>query len=720
MDRPDSSDQRPPILQEGETCWRIARAERAALLIDAAAYFAALRAAILTARRSIFIVGWDIDSRVRLVGESGTADDDAPEALRALLIHAVERRPDLTVHLLLWDYSVVYQLERDPLPRLNLSWTTPRQIDVCLDDQLPVGASHHQKLVVIDDAVAFCGGLDLAIRRWDTPAHRPDEPRRVDPADQPYDPFHDIQMMVDGDAARALAELVRDRWRRAACRRAHEIRPTGDPWPETVRPDFTAVDIAIARTLPETDEQDEVREVEALYLRCIAAARRFLYIENQYLTADCVAEALTSRLERNPDLEVVVVGPKQPAGWLEAKSMGAGRLRFAHRLAEAGLSDRVRLLYPAVRGNGEPTPVMVHAKLMVVDDTLLRVGSSNLNNRSMGLDSECDLALEARDEAQRAAVAHLRNRLLAEHLGAEPETVAESLEREGSLFRAIDSLAGEARYLAPIEDQGTYDDDAVSATVRDLADSERPVRPEDFVGDMYDGRSGAGPRWRWLKLTAMVLALAALVILWQVSPLAEWADPTRLEPRLDAIAGSAWAPVAVIGLFVLGSLVVFPVTVMIALTAMTFGPWLGFLYAVAGSLAGAAVSYRLGVVVGRGFLRGLMGRRLNRISLALGRRGVLSVIALRMVPVAPFTMINMVSGVSHIRFADFLLGTLLGMAPGIAVMTALGDGLRQVWRAPSAENFALLAAFAALWIGLSLALQAAVSRWRAQRRRKPA
>lgn len=708
-----------PILKEGETCWRIAKAERAAVLVDAAAYFSALRAAILAAERSIFILGWDIDSRVRLVGEAGTADDGAPDTLRDLLIYAVEQRPDLAVHLLLWDYSVLYALEREVLPRLSLNWTTPRQIDVCLDDELPIGASHHQKVVVIDDRVAFCGGLDLAIRRWDTTAHRPHNPDRVDPAGKPYGPFHDIQMMVDGDVARGLAELARVRWHRAACRHALPIQPTGDPWPEAVRPDFTAVDIAIARTLPEMSDQDEVREVEALYRRCIAAAQRLLYIENQYLSADRIAEALVDRLKEKSDLEVLVVGPKEPAGWLEAKSMGAGRLIFARRLAEADVADRVRLLYPAVREDGEEAPVMVHAKVMVVDDTVLRVGSSNLNNRSMGLDSECDLAIEARDEAQRAAIAGLRDRLLAEHLGVAPEAVTETLEREGSLFRTVEKLTREDRFLAPIEDEAAYDD-AVSTTVRDLADAERPVRPEDFVGDMYDAQGATTPRHRWLKLAATVLAVAVLAGLWNLSPLAEWADPERLEPRLEAISDSPWAPLAVTALFVLGGLVVFPVTVMIALTAMTFGPWLGFLYAALGSLLGAAISYRLGALAGRGFLRGLMGRRLNKVSLALGRRGVVSVIALRMVPVAPFTVINMVAGVSHIRFGDFLLGTALGMAPGIALMTALGDGLRKVWRSPTPENLAILAGLALLWIGVTLALQAAVSRWRERRRRKSA
>ncbi|MDH3265063.1 MAG: phospholipase, partial [Paracoccaceae bacterium] len=230
------------ILQEGSTCWRMRHAERAAVLVDGAAYFGALRAALLKAQRSVFIVGWDIDSRVELLGEEPKPDDDAPTKLGELLTYLVDRRPELRIHLLLWDYSVVYALEREPLPSINLDWATPRQIKVCLDDVLPLGASHHQKIVVIDDAIAFCGGLDLTIRRWDTAEHSLEHPRRRDPDGKPYDPFHDIQMCVDSEAALVLADLVRQRWLDAACEHPLAAEPTGDPWPEGLEPDFTGVD----------------------------------------------------------------------------------------------------------------------------------------------------------------------------------------------------------------------------------------------------------------------------------------------------------------------------------------------------------------------------------------------------------------------------------------------------------------------------------------------
>src|SRR5438045_305010 len=106
------------IFHPGRNVWRVARADRAALLIDAAAFFAAVRAALLRAQRSVFIVGWDLDSRTRLVGEDGAVHDGWPETLRALLTRLVDERPQLTVHLLARDFAVLYALEREPFPSL--------------------------------------------------------------------------------------------------------------------------------------------------------------------------------------------------------------------------------------------------------------------------------------------------------------------------------------------------------------------------------------------------------------------------------------------------------------------------------------------------------------------------------------------------------------------------------------------------------------------------
>ena len=128
------------ILRENDTCWRLARCRRARVLIDGADYFLALRRALLQAQRNVFIVGWDIDSRTPLLGPEGKKgkDDDLPITLGAFLTELVRRRPTLKIHLLLWDYSMLYALEREPLPAVKLDWATPSQISVCLDDVLSI------------------------------------------------------------------------------------------------------------------------------------------------------------------------------------------------------------------------------------------------------------------------------------------------------------------------------------------------------------------------------------------------------------------------------------------------------------------------------------------------------------------------------------------------------------------------------------------------------
>ena len=264
------------ILSADTNVWRIERAGRFSVLIDGAAFFAAVRQAALSAQRSIVIMGWDLDSRTRLVGESGEPDDRYPAELAAFLSALVEERPSLNVYLLLWDYSLLYATEREAFPLLALQWRTPPRVHFSLDNQVPAGASQHQKIIVIDDSIAFSGGLDLTGRRWDTPAHDIDNRWRVDPGGKPYRPFHDVQAIVDGDAARALSEIVRERWRCVTAEDLPRTESLHDPWPANVQPDFRNIRVGIARTQPAMDTLTEKREVENSFsTRSIPPSDRF-------------------------------------------------------------------------------------------------------------------------------------------------------------------------------------------------------------------------------------------------------------------------------------------------------------------------------------------------------------------------------------------------------------------------------------------------------------
>jgi phosphatidylserine/phosphatidylglycerophosphate/cardiolipin synthase-like enzyme/uncharacterized membrane protein YdjX (TVP38/TMEM64 family) len=697
------------ILQPSRNVWRVAPADRAAVLVDGGRYFGALREALLQARSTVFFVGWDIDSRTRLVGEDGTAGDGLPEEFADFLSVLVARRRELAVHILAWDYSVLYALERELFPAVSLGWRTPHRVRFCLDDNLPVGASHHQKIVVVDDAVAFCGGLDVTVRRWDRNDHRLDDPLRLDPAGHRYGPFHDVQAVVDGAAARALAECVRMRWTNGACARPPAIRPVGDPWPRSVAPDFTGVDVGIARTQPAFEEQEAVREVEALFLDSIDHAERSIYIENQFLTCTRFAERLARRMRERPALEAVIVGPRKHDSWLPERTMHLGRVHFMRILADAGLADRVHLAYPEVREGTQSSDTMVHSKVMVVDDVLLCVGSANLNNRSMGLDTECDLAIAAQTPDQRAAVARVRNTLLGHHCGFGADDVAASLGRTGSLIASAKELSARGHRLVAIEEKPGPVLRWLEG-VKDLADPEQPIAAPAFLRGFVGTRPSARRFWRVAGVLGAALVVVALTLAWRFTPLATFANPRVLQEWLEAAAQSPQAPVVVVGAFVIGGLVAFPVTLLIAATAAVFGPWLGFAYAAAGALASALVTYFLGARLGRRLLEDALGPRLHRVRRSLLRRGVLAIAAVRLVPIAPFTLVNLVAGASRIPLPHYLAGTILGMAPGMIVLAALGVQILTVLTEPTATNVMLFLTAVAAWIGLSIGVQALLLR----------
>ncbi|HUZ64925.1 MAG TPA: phospholipase D-like domain-containing protein [Acetobacteraceae bacterium] len=468
-----------PVLRPGATCWRIARADRMAVIVDAAAYFSHLKAAILQAQHSVLMIGWDFDTRVQLDRDGG--DPAAPDQLGRFLSHVVRRNRQVQIHVLRWDLAFLKMPIRGMPPLILLDWLASPRLHFRLDRHHPAEACHHQKIVVIDDALAFCGGIDITIDRWDTPAHRDDDPQRLRPGGAPYGPWHDVTTAVDGAAARALGDLARARWQAATGRSLPAPPPDQIRWPGGLEPAFRDVDVAIARTEPAYDGQDEVHEIEALYLAAIASAKRCIYLESQYFSSHRIAAALGARLAEPDGPEVVIVNPHRSIGWLEEEVMGSARALLLGRLRAADRYGRLRFCTPVTEGGAD---IYVHAKVLVVDDALLRVGSSNINNRSMGLDTECDLAVEvdpdaANAAALRAAILEVRDALVSEHLGVDRETLRQTLDAEGgSLARTLDRLIRPAgRSLRP------FTPPALTETEQALAETHAldPGRPESMA-----------------------------------------------------------------------------------------------------------------------------------------------------------------------------------------------------------------------------------------------
>ncbi|MFL6714916.1 MAG: VTT domain-containing protein [Burkholderiaceae bacterium] len=694
-----------PLLQPGRNCWRLAHARRFALLIDADAYFRAVRQAMLGARDSIIILSWDIDRRTVMV--PGGAGDGYPEALGDFLHALLEERPALRVHVLNWDFAMLYAVERELLPAYRSSWRRQRRLMFQMDDRHPVGASHHQKIVVVDDKVGFVGGLDITKCRWDTQEHAAGNPLRVDADGKPYGPFHDVQAMVDGEAAAALGELARQRWKRATGKSPAVPGCGGhDPWPEDVTPDVTDVEVAISRTEPAFQGVPGVYEVRQLYLDAIAAARRHLFFENQYFTSDTLCNALAQRLASDDAPEIVVVSPRNQSGWLEQATMGALRARIHQRLKAADARGRYRMLSPELPGLSEGC-LNVHSKVFSMDDALFCVGSANMSNRSMAFDTECNLALEAAAGEQgarvRAAIARMRGRLLGEHLSAAPEAVTAAIHAEGGLLRAVERL-GRQRRLAPLDPVVTPEM-ALLAVDNAVFDPERPITPDALLAELVPKEArGPVPR-RMIGLAILALALGLLALAWRATPLGDVVNLANLVAAARALEAMPFTPLIAVAAFALAGALMVPVTLLIAVTGIVFGPAYGALYAIAGSTLSAALSYGLGWWAGRDTVRRLLGARVHRLSRRIARRGILAVTVVRVLPVAPFVVVNVVAGASHIRLRDFLIGTVLGMAPGIVLTVTFVHQLAEAVRRPSLGAVAVLAVVALLLIATALGLQ---------------
>jgi uncharacterized membrane protein YdjX (TVP38/TMEM64 family) len=399
----------------------------------------------------------------------------------------------------------------------------------------------------------------------------------------------------------------------------------------------------------------------------------------------------------------VLVLPQKTGGWLEQVTMDVIRGRLLQRLTAADEHDRLRIYYPHQPGLGDDC-ISVHAKLLIVDDLLLRIGSSNTSNRSMGLDTECDLAIEAREPEDATAryINDLHSRLLAEHLDRDADEVKQALTEYSSLIAAIESLQTDARSLRSLD---WAVDEEVDQLVPDdlMIDPSEPFSPDYFVAEYVpvSGRS-KGRRRLWL-FAGLVVALLALAAVWRWTPLASMLSPERIGAHLEGIASNELRAAVAIGGFVLACLAMVPLTLLAVIGGIVFDGWLAFASVLIGALTAAAIGFLGGRLLGRDLIERISGGKIDQLSKRLAKRGTVAVAALRLVPVAPFALFNLVAGISHLGARQFMVGSLLGLTPGLAAITLFSDSLWQALTSPSLVNITVA-------IGIGLATVAWIAR----------
>jgi len=342
--------------------------------------------------------------------------------------------------------------------------------------------------------------------------------------------------------------------------------------------------------------------------------------------------------------------------------------------------------------------------VMIVDDRILRVGSANLNNRSMGADTECDLVIEAETPEERNKILEIRNMLVGHFCGAGAETVASELSKHRSLLRLATTLCQDGHSLQPVDDGGA-DPNEMADFVKPLADPARPLGLEQAAKVSFP---------TLLKILAAIAAIGILGLIWRVTPLYEYTDPETISQMARSIQDDRSAPLLIVLAFVLGGFILFPVLVLIAATAAALGPWLGLGTAAVGVLASASIIYAVGRWVGLRPLQDLLGHRFERARKQIVGNGVIAVALIRMVPVAPFSIVNLAAGASGILFLDYLVGTIIGMAPGLIAISVFGAQIADLVTEPSWRNIGIAGLGLAIWLMFSISAQFVVA-WLSRR-----
>jgi phospholipase D1/2 len=707
------------LFKTAHNCWKVEKASHASMLVDCANYYRALHESIRKARHSIFVLGWDIDSRIELLRGAEAERSPCPNTFFDLIQWKAQQSPEVMIYLNRWDYSVFMAADRENFSTSKWKSHSSKNVFFLLDDQLPLGASHHQKIAVIDDEVAFCGGMDIAIGRWDKRQHYPKNRNRIDPegnlkpGEKKFGPYHDVQIVVAGPVAIALAELARKRWRAASAvpavpLRRSDLKSLPEAWPR-IDVDFSNVDVAVALTMPPYKHHRVVRQIERLYLDMIGTAEHFIYMENQFFSRKTIAVALARRLKEKPALQVLLLSCYDPEGVMEKKSLWYGRVIFKDILEKSGVADRVVLAYPISHEKRVEKPVRIHSKLMIVDDRYLRVGSSNINNRSMAVDTECDLVIEGNTKKAQQKIASIRNDLIREHTGRTPDDIA-AIISTGSVQTFLDDAPHSRQHIREVDDEQYRHERFTSLAIR-LADPEKPLLPGFLLPKLNASRLGGEIRtlpWRLILVITLIMGFA---LIWQVTPLREYANPDKIVPLLKGVRSTPWALPVTLALYVLGTLIFFPHMIMTAVIVIIFAPFEALCIAMFGSVISGIIGFFIGRTLGAKSLRALIGDAAGKISGYANKGGVLGLTILRMVPVAPYTVVNLALGMMGVSLATFVIATFLGMLPGTLVSIFLGHSIVDLWQHPDLGKFLTVGGGLVAWICIIALSHFLARRW---------
>ncbi|HET8641246.1 MAG TPA: phospholipase D family protein [Pseudonocardiaceae bacterium] len=375
------------------------------VLVDGDSAMPAMAEAIANAQSHVHIAGWHATPTFHVTREPG-----APP-LRELLASVAKRAP---VRVLMWAGPPlpVFEPTRRRAKAARDGFVDGTGVRCVLDSRERTMHCHHEKIVIVDDTVAFVGGMDFTALdgdRHDTSAHRADRPLG----------WHDVAVRLRGPIVADVAEHFRRRW----------IEIAGEDLPEpAVAPPAGTTSVQLVRTIPEKTykfaERGEFTILDA-YLRALRSAESLIYLENQFLWSPEVVEVLVDKLQRPPSdrFRLLLVLPKRPSSGADTTKGQLGRL-----LAADDGAGRLLATTLTAHDGATEVPVYVHAKVGIVDDSWMTIGSANLNEHSLFNDTEVNVVV---DDAE--LIRRTRLLLWAEHLQLPADSI------DGDPASAIDT-----------------------------------------------------------------------------------------------------------------------------------------------------------------------------------------------------------------------------------------------------------------------------------------
>ncbi|MCK6598690.1 MAG: phospholipase D-like domain-containing protein [Bdellovibrionaceae bacterium] len=409
------------------------------VLIDAQDYYQSFYQHTLKARKKIVIVGWDVDSRTKLLPNTQLT-------LKQHLLQLVQNNCELNIYILCWDFSIFTSSEREWGPWLfGSKWH--ERIEFIMDHHHPLFSSQHQKIVTVDDQVVFVGGIDLCENRLDNSEHLKETSLRINSRGKSYKAFHDVQVLIRGKMAEPVIHIANQRWLQATKKDISlpfVTEPLDWETPGVVIGETASrLKGMVIETSPHKIKTKRKMDNLKATLELIKLARKYIYIENQYLTHRRVIKALGQKLTEGK-IEITVVLPKKSFNWLENSTIHLVQRNALMKLREYDQYNKLKVVYPRIDYQ-DKSLLYVHSKLMIVDNIFFKVGSSNLNHRSMGLDSECDVLFFSKD--QEGKIKKIFLCLVSEHLGLSSEIVEQFLLNNKSLHLLINSRKESERSL---------------------------------------------------------------------------------------------------------------------------------------------------------------------------------------------------------------------------------------------------------------------------------